>query len=214
MDLPLADVDLATKAGKYVMYVLAVAGGFLLGNLFSWLVCRLTAKFLLKRTLPVQLERALRVLGGLLVAALVAFLLFRFGSGWGLGGTGSGEGEGSGGIAPNQTEAGKQPKPVVEPKKDSEPVLATGVAVTVLTGPSYPKSFRFEGTTEGLDLEAAKAELRRRKEASTGKLLFMDLLIYKNSTAEGHQIVQAFEEYAQELGLRTARKKLDESLPE
>jgi hypothetical protein len=216
LDPLLADVDVAAKAGRYVIYALAVAGGFLLGNLLTLVLCRLVAKAMFKRRMPEQLERALRVIGGLLLAALVAWLLFRFGAGWGLGGSGTGEGEGSGGVATDQTDQGKGRTP---PKgdtkaKEEDPFLATGTKVTVLRASAYPKTFQFEGEPEGVDLAAAKERLRKRVEDSKGRLKFVDLLIYRNSTAETHPVVQEFESYAYELGLKTARKKLDQALPE
>jgi hypothetical protein len=200
--------------GRFVVGVLAVAGGFLVGNLITLLLCRLVARAAFHTRMNRRLEQALRVLGGIALAVLIAWLVFRGGPGWGLGGTGSGEGEGSGGPSPNQTDPAKEVRPKVVPKKDEEPILASGVKVTVLRGSAYPKTFRFDGEAEGVDLAAAKEKLRRHKEASMGKLQFMDLLIYRNSTAEGNLLIQDLEEYAHGLGLRTSRQKLDQSLPE
>ena len=42
----------------------------------------------------------------------------------------------------------------------------------------------------------------------------MDIVIYKNSTAESHPMVVEFETFAHDLGLRTSRQKLDQALPE
>jgi hypothetical protein len=215
VDLPLADV--ATKAGQYVIYVLAVAGGFLIGNWLTWLICRLAARLVLKRSINLQLERALRILGGLVVAFLVAYLLFRFGTGWGLGGSGSGEGEGTGGPTAKDANLGKdkQPPTKLDPKMKEDPAtLASGVKVTILRGRDYPKSYLFEGETEGIDLPAAKEKLRKRLEESEGRLKFLDIIIYRNSTAEKSALIEDLEAYAHDLGLRTGRKKLDQPLPE
>ena len=111
-----ADLDVAGKAGQYVMYVLAVAGGYLIGNLFTLLICRVMAKLVFKKHMNLKFERALRIVGGIVVAALIAFLLFRFGHGWGLGGSGSGEGQGSGGQTPNITDPAKD-----SPRSDLSP---------------------------------------------------------------------------------------------
>jgi hypothetical protein len=200
--------------GRVVLGVLAVAGGFLVGNLLTLILCRLVAKAAFHTRMNHRLEQALRILGGIALAVLVAWLVFRGGPGWGFGGTGSGEGEGAGGPSPKDTDPSKEARPKVVPKKDEEAILASGVKVTVLRGSAYPKTFRFEGEAEGMDLAAAKEKLRHRKEASMGKLQFMDLLIYRNSTAEGNLLIQDFEEYAHGLGLRTSRQKLDQSLPE
>jgi hypothetical protein len=200
--------------GRVLVGVLAVAGGFLVGNLLTLVLCRLIARAAFHTRMNRRFEHALRILGGIALAVLVAWLVFRGGPGWGFGGTGSGEGEGAGGPSPKDTDPAKEARPKVVPKKDEEAVLASGVKVTVLRGSAYPKTFRFEGEAEGVDLAAAKEKLRQRKEAAMGKLQFMDLIIYRNSTAEGNALVQDFEEYAHELGLRTSRQKLDQSLPE
>ena len=215
MDPVLAEVDMAAKAGKYVLYVLAVAGGFMIGNLLALIVCRLVAKMAFHSRMPPRPEQAIRMLVGIAVAALVGYLLFQNGLGWGFGGTGRGEGTQTGGTNPKESDPAKETRPKVDPKpKDEDAILASGLKVTVLRGASYPKSFRFEGETEGVDLAAAKEKLRQRKDSSKDKLKFMDLIIYKNSTAESHPVVAEFESFAHDLGLRTSRKKLDESLPE
>jgi hypothetical protein len=166
-----------------------------------------------------QLERALRAIGGLIVAALVAFLLFRFGTGWGLGGSGAGEGEGSGaptkgGDQPN-TAVEKQPPTKVDPTPPPDPAeLASGLRVTIMRAGRHPQTFRFEGDREPVDLAAARERLRTMHEASMGRLKFLDLVIYRNSTAEGHPDIQTFEGFAHDLGLRTGRQKLDQNLPD
>ena len=215
MDL-LADA-VTTKAGQYVIYVLAMAGGFLVGNWLTWLVCRLAARLVLKRSINLQLERALRILGGILVAVLVAYLLFRFGTGWGLGGSGTGEGEGTGGPTAKDANLGKdkQPPTKFDPKAKEDPAtLASGLRITILRGHDYPKSYRFEGETEGVDFPTAKEKLRKRLAESDGRLKFVDIIIYRNSTAEKSALIEDLVEYAHDLGLRTGRKKLDQSLPE
>jgi hypothetical protein len=215
VDPLLAEVDLAAKAGKYVLYVLAVAGGFLLGNVLTLLICRIIAKLALKTKINQRLEQALRILGGIAVAILVGYLLFQNGLGWGFGGTGQGKGEQTGGNNPKETDPTKESRPKVEPKpKDEEAILASGIKVTILRGASFPKSFRFEGEADGVDLATAKDKLRQRKDASKDRLKFMDIVIYKNSTAEGHPMVVEFENFAHDLGLRTSRQKLDQTLPE
>jgi hypothetical protein len=72
----------------------------------------------------------------------------------------------------------------------------------------------FEGETEGVDFAAAKEKLRQRLDDSQGRLKFVDVLIYKNSTAEKSLLIEDLENFAHDLGLRTSRKKLDQLLPE
>ena len=213
MDLPLADVDLATKAGKYVMYVLAVAGGFLIGNILTLILCRLTARVFFRSRMPEPIERALRVIGGVLLAALVAFLLFRFGTGWGLGGTGSGEGEGSGGQAPNQSDKGKEGQPKVEPKpKEPETVISPVVRVRIGKATDYPKTFLFEGEPEGVHLGAAKKRLADLVTSAKGEPR-LELRVYQNSTESGHPDVKELIDHAHSLRFSTRVEKLGEQLP-
>lgn len=219
MDVLLADVDFATKAGKYVMYVLAVAGGFLIGNLLTWALCRIVAKFVLKERLPVMLERVLRILGGLALAALVAFLLFRFGTGWGFGGSGAGEGDGTGaptkGGEQPDTSKEKTPPTKVQPTVKEDPaVLATGMKVIVLPANPELRLFRLEGDKQPLTLAEVEDRIRRRHADTGDKLKFIDLLIYRDSVAEIHPDIAALEAFAHDLGLKTARKKLDLPLPD
>ena len=180
MELPLADVDVAAKAGKYVMYVLAVAGGYLIGNVLTWFLCRLVAKLALHKKPNHQLERALRVLGGIAVAALVAFLLFRFGAGWGLGGSGTGEGEGSGGLAPSITpQTPEQPK--TDPKKSPPTeVISSTLRVRIEPATSYPRTFRIESSDEAFDLAAAKKALETFRAKVKGEPR-LEVRVYQNS---------------------------------
>lgn len=212
LDLLLADADLAAKAGKYVMYVLAVAGGFLLGNLFTWVVCRIGAKLIFKDRMNTQLERALRILGGIVVAALVAYLLFRFGTGWGLGGSGSGEGEGSGGIAPSNTpQSPEQPK--TDPKKSPPPeVVSSTLRVRIEAASPNPPTFRFESAVEAISLAEAKKALDEFKAKVKGEPR-LEIRVYQNSTAVDHPTVQALIAHAHELSFATRVDKVGERVP-
>ena len=84
MGVPLA--AMFDNAGKFVLGALAVAGGFLLGNLLMLLICRVVAKMAFQSRMNRRLEQALRILAGIAVAVLVAWLVFRGGPGWGFGG--------------------------------------------------------------------------------------------------------------------------------
>ena len=212
MDLPLADVDVATKAGKYVMYVLAVAGGFLLGNLGTWVVCRLVAKLAFKRSMNHQLERALRILGGIAVAVLVAYLLFRFGAGWGLGGSGSGEGTGSGGPVPSESKQAPDAPKADAKKEPPTAVLSPTLRVRIEAATAYPKTFRFESTPEAVDLAAAKKALEEFRARVKGEPR-LEIQVYQNSTAVDHAVVREFIEYAHELKFATRVDKISDRVP-
>ncbi len=213
MDLLLADVDVATKAGKYVMYVLAVAGGFLIGNLVTLLVCRLLAKFAFKQKFNPRLEQATRTLGGIAVAILVAYLLFRFGTGWGLGGSGSGEGKDTGGPTSSKENLGKEKQP---PTKSSvtttETVVVTRLTVTIQPAADFPKTFRFDGEPEALELNAALKKLDALKDSAGGKLQLLEVRVFKNSSEAGTPDVNAFIKHANQIGIHTRVENIDRIL--
>ena len=195
-------------AGKVVIGALAVGGGFLVGNLLTLLACRVLAKFAFKQRLNETLEKALRVIGGIAVAILVAFLVFRGGSGWGFGGGGSGEGSGEEGKGEGKpAEERPSDKPKDPSKVDPKTIEVTEVGVTVLTATEYPRSFRFDGERDGRTLAEAKAKLHALHDQSAGKLRLLNLSVYLDSTAEGTPEVQEFKAYAQSLKISTSTLK-------
>jgi hypothetical protein len=212
VDPLLADADIATKAGRYVMYGLAVAGGYLIGNFLTWLLCRAGAKMMFKRRMAVPLERALRVIGGILVALLVAWLLFHFGSGWGLGGTGTGEGEGSGGQTPKATDKGGGPEKKDTKATELESVVSPVVEVRIGKATDYPKTFWFKGDAEGLDLAAAKKRLSDLAQ-TVKRQPILELRVYQNSTEAGHPEVRELVDHAHSLRFSTRVDKVPDRLP-
>jgi hypothetical protein len=195
------------------MYVLAVAGGYLIGNVLTLILCRIVAKMTFKRRMYENLERALRVIGGVIVAILVAYLLFRFGTGWGLGGTGSGEGEGSGGQTPNQSNQGAGKESKVDPKpNDLETVVSPVVQLRIEKATDYPRTFRFRGDAEGIDLAAAKNRLTELANTVKGQPL-VELRVYLNSTEAGHPDVKDLIEHAHSLRFSTRVDKISDRLP-
>ena len=214
MDPLIAEVDMAARAVEFVKYALIVAAAFIVGNVLTLVLCRIIAKYTTKQKFPDPIERAFRMIGGLILAIVVGYLLFK---GFGFGGTGTGDGKESGGQTPGTENLGKekQPPTKVDPKPKEDPAtLASGLKVTILRGRDFPKSYLFEGETEGVDFVTAKEKLRQRLEASDGRLKFVDVMIYKNSTAEKSALIEDLETFAHDLGLRTSRKKLDQSLPD
>jgi hypothetical protein len=212
VDPLLADVDVAARAGRYVIYALAVAGGFLIGNLVTLVLCRLIARAMFKKRMPFQLERALRVIGGILVAALVAWLLFRFGAGWGLGGSGTGEGEGSGGPTSNQADHGTSPGKTDPKVKDLDTVTSPVVQVRIEKATDYPKTFRFKGEADAADLAAAKKRLEEIARSARGDPR-LELQVYQNSTEAGHPDVRELIDFAHSLRFSTRVDKVKDRLP-
>jgi hypothetical protein len=212
LDLLFAD-DVTSKFGRYVIYVLAVAGGFLVGNVLTLVLCRIIAHLTFKRRMYQNLEGALRILGGLAVAILVAYLLFRFGTGWGLGGTGSGEGESAGGPAANDSKHGIEKQPKVDPKqKDLETVISPVVQVRIEKATDYPRTFRFRGDAEGVDLAAAKKRLAELAKSAKGEPR-LELQVYQNSTEAGHPDVRDLMDHAHSLRFATRVDKINDRLP-
>jgi len=200
------------NSGRVVVGVLAVAGGFLVGNLLTLVLCRLVAKAAFHTRMNQRLEQALRILGGIALAVLVAWLVFRGGPGWGFGGTGSGEGEGSGGPSPKETDPSKEARPKVVPKKDEEAVLSSTLKVRIEPATSYPKTFRFEGAPEAVDLPTAKKtleEFQARVKAEPR----LEVQVYQNSTAVDHAAVREFMDHAHALKYATRVDKIAERVP-
>ena len=200
------------NAGKFVLGALAVAGGFLVGNLLMLLICRVVAKMAFQTRMNRRLEQALRILAGIAVAILVGWLVFRGGPGWGFGGTGTGEGEGSGGEQ-SSTNPSHPESPKVTPKKSPAPgVLSPTLRVRIEAATSYPKTFRFDGDPEALSLDAAKKRLEEFKAGTKGEPR-LEIRVYQNSTAVDHADVRDLIAHAHELQFATRVDKVAERVP-
>jgi hypothetical protein len=200
------------NAGRFLLGVLAVAGGFLVGNLLTLLICRLIAKMAFQTRMNRRLEQALRILGGIALAVLVALLVFRGGNGWGFGGTGSGEGQGSAGPEPKTTSANPD-APKAEPKKSpSVESLSATVRVRIEAATAYPKTFRFDLTGEAVDLTAAKKALEDFKARAKGEPR-LEIQVYQNSTAVDHADVRDLIAHAHALQFATRVDKIGDRLP-
>lgn len=194
--------DAFTNVGRTILNFLAIAGGFLIGYVLTHIILRIIAKFALKDRLPLLLERALQVLGGILVAFLVALLVFGDGS-WGFGGSGGGRPGGPGGESIQQPDPGEQKDPPTPPrKKEDEKLVPTAVeTIVVMKASPNPTAFRFESDKEVMGIAKAKKRLDDIK-ASAGKTLVTLLVkVYKNSASENNPDVREFRRYADSIGL-------------
>jgi hypothetical protein len=202
--------DMFDHVGKVVLGALAVAGGFLIGNLLTLVACRILAKFVFKQKFNEKLEKALRVIGGIALAVLIAFLVFQGGSGWGFGGGGSGEGSGDDGKGEGKSGEVKVRESPTTPKTvGSATFEVTEFRIVVLPSKEYPRIFRFAGAQDVLDLAGAKARLKELQDGSKGNLR-IELAIYKDSPAEDHPDIRALTDYAHNtLGISTLNKKMD-----
>jgi hypothetical protein len=204
----LADLIPQELVEEFIKYALYVLGGYVVGNLATLIICRIAAYYWSKQRMGLPLERALRTIGGFIVAAIVA--LFMFPAGWGRGGPGTGQGEGEGGKEPGSSREVKDKQPSkLDPKtKEEEAILATSLKVTIQKATDYPKTFRFNGESEGLDLAAAKKKLKELRDASGRRLQLLELRVYKDSTESGHVDVREFLDYAHGLEIHTRVEKL------
>ncbi|MSR54915.1 MAG: hypothetical protein EXS09_16755 [Gemmataceae bacterium] len=207
--------DGEVNTGRIVMNFLAIAGGFLLGYVVTHLVLRLISKFTANKRLPALVERALRVIGGIIAAILVGLMVFGDG-GWGFGGTGGanpgGEGGGEQKQLPEPRKEAKTPEKVVPAPKVDEPISGSELNVTVLSPAAFPNIFRFPMETEGLGLADAKKKLDAWKGSNRSELKNVYLMIYDDSTADGHPDLKGFQDYARHIGLIPDHKRINKPL--
>ena len=121
---------------EFVQKLLMIAGGFGAGYLGAWLACVGFDKTIVKGKSPDSLHKWARRIGGVLVALVVAFFIFRGGTGTG-GGNGTGTGEGTGQSTSPNTQPTDQ-TPATE-KLPEVAVDAVPVYVTVYAGPAVER---------------------------------------------------------------------------
>jgi hypothetical protein len=210
MGLPLA--AMFESAGKFVLGALAVAGGFLIGNLLMLLVCRVIAKMAFHTRMNRRFEQAIRILAGIAVAILVAWLVFRGGPGWGFGGTGTGQGEGSGGLTPSTTRPSEPTPETTVPTKPASEVVSPVLRVRVDRASPSPPTFRFASTTDSVDLAAARKLLEDFKAKVKGDPV-LEIKVYADSTAVENPDVRALIDRAHELKFATRVDKVADRVP-
>src|SRR4051794_28608492 len=120
--IPLLAFPSSKELGEFMMNCLAVAGAFVVGYLLGGMGAWALDNWAFNKKSPAMLKKSIRVLTGIALALLIAFLVFRGGSGGGWGGGIGPEGPGSNG-SPNPDSGTKtDPKqdaksPKVEPQK-------------------------------------------------------------------------------------------------
>ena len=128
-------------------------------------------------------------------------------------GSGSGEGKETGGPTQRSENLG-QDKPL--PKKSTATTRQTAVVdrlvVTIQPAVDYPKTFRFAGEAEGVELNAATKKLDALKAAAGDKLQILEIRVYKNSSEVGTRDVTAFIEHANQIGIQHRVDKIDRRL--
>jgi hypothetical protein len=194
---------------QFLIKALAVGGGFLVGYMAAWVGARLVDRWTFGGRMPEQLHLAARLVGGLLLALLVAILVFgKGGDGFGLGG---GPGEG-GGTASTKTGEEKGTGPDVPTKIDpvpstvptsKDPVLPEQrVRVTLLGGEDVreEKFYLLGDDRTPLDLPGLTAALKSRKESAARPLGIEVRFTSNNTLPRTHPAVLRLTAWAQANG--------------
>ena len=130
------------RFAQLIVNILAIGGGFLIGQFLAGFAFWMVNRWLAAGKIPNGFREATKKIGGVVLAVLVAFIVFGHGDGWTLfggGGTGSqneAEGEQSGGTpatAPNTPVTAPDPPPT-PPDPVRIPDSADLVQITVLGG--------------------------------------------------------------------------------
>ncbi|HXG09715.1 MAG TPA: hypothetical protein VNK04_07990 [Gemmataceae bacterium] len=186
------------NVGRFVVGVLAVAGGAFFGGLLVGLLTQVLAKLLTAKSVPRPALTFVRLLGAVVGGVLVAMVLFQSGGGggWGLGGWSSlGPGQGNGGEQPNPVPNGKEPSPPPDKPplpRNGEPAPKTGaLRIEVLGDEPQPQRrfYRIEGESRLYTLdEVAEILSRRRKEDPDLKKAI--IVLYQNSPDRDTAVVR------------------------
>lgn len=186
---------------KLIEGILATAGGFLIGYVlvavFGWCF----DKYVLKRQSPVLLHRICRLLGGLILAILVAMMVF---SGGGGSGNGTGDGTGDGKASPNSgtIEPKTKPDPSLPPLKPMK-TSEERVGITVLGGPDVQdnKFYLIDDDTTPRTFAEVKMVLGRKKETEAKPFGLEIRFPNRNALPKDHRAVTQLEQWALNSGL-------------
>lgn len=197
-----------TRLAKLIEGTLATAGGFLLGYLLIAIIGWLIDKYLLKRKSPEFLHKVCRLIGGLIVAILVALMVFGGGGGEG---DGMGDGAGNGKASPTQgTQGPIEPSPTTDSKaipSNLASKVEERIRVTILGGSDVQnqKFYLLDDATDPLAFADLKSAIQKRKE-STSKTLGIEIYFNsRNALPKDHPAVTQLVRWANDLaGLTVA----------
>jgi hypothetical protein len=168
------------KVAQFAVNALAVIGGFFVGYVLFGLIAWLLDRYVLFKKSPPGLKRLIRLVGGVLVAILVAIIVFGHGQGWTLFGGGS-PGDDNGGNpnpAATQRTSAEIPKSVTPPvpAKDLPPPGAT-VKVTLLGGDDVKgeKFYLLDADPAAKTFDELTFALRAKKDTLAGKGLAVEI---------------------------------------
>ena len=191
---------------QFFLNCLAVGGGFLAGMLIGKLSAKAFDKWIIGKPTPDGLHKVAMYLCGIIVAIIVALVVFGDGTGKGTGsskGTGEGEGEGKSantnkgdGAAPTTPTTKEMPPIELVPK---DPALPTELLKVILLGGEdvvEERFYKLSDINKALNFEEIKTEILQRKNASTKKMGLEIRLDPKNMLPREHVAVRRLEKWA------------------
>jgi amino acid transporter len=159
---------------QFVHNCLLVAGAFLVGYILGGVIGWALGKYALKQKSPETLKQIGRPAGGVILAIIVALIVFTgMGKRMGPGGDGAGTPDSAG----KKDSTSPVDPNVVPPKVDQSPVDLT-VRVTVLAGAavrSESKYYMIDDDPTHLSLPELKEAIRARKAKSSGRAVLQVL---------------------------------------
>ncbi len=191
------------RLAKLIEGALATVGAFLVGYVLVALLGWWCDKYLLKRKSPDLLHRICRLLGGLILAILVAMMLFGGGGG---SGDGTGDGTGAGKASPGHAPDAESTDPKAVAAKVAPPVEVR-VRVLVLGGTDVKdqKFYVVDDDPAPLAFADAKTAIQKKKDA-TAKSVGLEIRFpVQNALPRDHPAVAQLARWAGEVaGLAVA----------
>lgn len=198
----------AERLAAYAIKCLAVGGGFLVGYFAGGVIAFALDRWVFAKKSPDALKKVIRMLGGLLLAILVAMIVFGDGGGGGLlGGTGS---EGVNKGTPNPETPGKtdpatpkddKAKPAPSPVQPADPrPTEVTIRVTVLGGGDVANErfYLIDDDRTPKTLQEVKDAVTARKAAEKRKTVVAILFPPKNALPREHSAVTRLAKWANE----------------
>lgn len=185
------------RLAKLIEGALATVGAFLVGYVLVTLLGWWFDKYLLKRKSPELLHRVCRLLGGLILAILVALMLFGGGGG---SGDGTGDGAGAGKASPGPASDAESTDPKAVAAKVAPPVEVR-VRVLVLGGTDVKdqKFYVVDDDPAPLAFADARSAIQRKKDA-TAKSVGLEIRFpVQNALPRDHPAVAQLARWAGEV---------------
>lgn len=207
-----AFIDIGVERfAQLVVNVLAVGGGFLIGQMLTAFVAWFLDRWLTGGKTPLGFKEAAKRIGGVTLAVLVALIVFGHGEGWTLfggGGTGAqneAEGDKSGGTpatTPDVPTTRPTPEPITPPRVVPAST-ANAVQITMLGGEDVQNQRFYQIDTDSTPktLSEVKEVLLARKTESPQGLGVLIRFSPSNVLPRTHPAVLLLSQWAQDNGI-------------